>query len=326
MRWQIKAVLDSIKALLPFQDRLRRIKRKYFPYQTEPVRDAWTLEQGIQQVLWLRESGFQLRNSVVMEIGTGWQPIIPLIYLLAGSERIYLTDTAVLLDRRLVLNAIDIVLASSSLISDRLSLSPGEIEARLSVDRSANLDTLLERLRMTYLAPYDTRHFQLAEASIDLVFSRAVFEHIPEVTLAAILSESSRLLRPTGMMFHIVDTSDHWEHNDKRISRVNFLRYPDWLFNLTCFNPLNYQNRLRHLDYVRLLENAGFEIVREENEVDPKSLEELKSLKVAAQFERLPKEELAIITTCLLAKRGRSRPVLNSELHQVNQLRHHLTC
>jgi len=41
------------------------------------------------------------------------------------------------------------------------------------------------------------------------------------------------------------------KHQDKSLSRVDFLRYEDGLYwKLACFNPHAYQNRLRHSDYI----------------------------------------------------------------------------
>ena len=72
---------------------------------------------------------------------------------------------------------------------------------------------------------------------------------------------------------HLVDHSDHWEHNDKSLSRVNFLKYSDSFFRWTyIFNSLNYQNRLRHPEYIEMLHKAGFRLVREEHSVDEASL------------------------------------------------------
>jgi SAM-dependent methyltransferase len=309
MKWQVKVVLDSAKALLPFQDRLRCYKRRFFPYQTEPDRDAWTLTQGIQQILWLREAGFLFGDATVLEIGSGWQPIIPILYYLAGCKRIYLTDAAILLDRELVINAMNTVRNYRSLVAEKLSLAEEEIESRLSTGSEKSLEVLLEHLQMTYFAPCDTGRLPLRDASVDLVFSRAVLEHIPKADLEGILRESVRILRPNGLMLHCIDTSDHWEHNDKSITRVNYLRYPGWLFKLTCLNPLNYQNRLRHQDYINLLREADMRVIREANEVDERSLAELETMPLAAPFRGIPYEELAIITTSILALKTEGRRV-----------------
>jgi ubiquinone/menaquinone biosynthesis C-methylase UbiE len=52
---------------------------------------------------------------------------------------------------------------------------------------------------------YDGRHIPAADASIDLVFSSYVLEHIPH--LAELLRESRRVLDPQGLAVHVVPTA-----------------------------------------------------------------------------------------------------------------------
>ena len=74
----------------------------------------------------------------------------------------------------------------------------------------------------------------LPDASLDVVTSRAVLEHVPPDVIQDIFNESFRLLNANGLACHIIDNSDHWQHGDLRLSRVNFLRFSDFTFRLTC--------------------------------------------------------------------------------------------
>jgi len=102
-------------------------------------------------------------------------------------------------------------------------------------------------------------------------------------------------------MCHFVDNSDHWEHRDKTISRVNFLRHSERVMRFTSLNPLNYQNRLRHRDYVNILEEKGFRVVRAEREIYRKAIVLLPTMKLAPRFRERPHEDLATISSYLLA-------------------------
>src|SRR5262249_26083967 len=128
-------------------------------------------------------------------------------------------------------------------------------------------------------------------------------EHIPRPVLQDILKECFRLLTPGGVVCHFIDNSDHWEHGDKSISRVNFLQFSDRAFRLTYLNSLNYQNRLRHSEYVSLLRACGFEIVKEHRNVDPKALLALDNLPLSPQFSRFSKQDLATMDSYLLARK-----------------------
>jgi hypothetical protein len=117
-----------------------------------------------------------------------------------------------------------------------------------------------------------------------------------------IFKEAKRCLKSDGAMCHFIDTSDHWEHRDKSISRVNFLQYSDWLWRLICLHPLNYQNRLRASDYVEMIQGEGFEIVDCRTEVRQQEMLALRTLKLAPRFAAKNPEDLAIITTNILAR------------------------
>jgi hypothetical protein len=78
---------------MSLQNQLRSLKRRLVPYLPNPEFNSITLEQGLRQIESLRDAGVSLQGATALEIGTGWEPIIPLLYRLAGVELIYLTDT-----------------------------------------------------------------------------------------------------------------------------------------------------------------------------------------------------------------------------------------
>jgi hypothetical protein len=70
------------------------------------------------------------------------------------------------------------------------------------------------------------------------------------------------------------------------------------------FNSLNYQNRLRHPEYIEMLHKAGFRLVREEPYVDEASLRDLTQIRLAERFRKFSREDLATIESLLLAVKG----------------------
>jgi len=137
----------------------------------------------------------------------------------------------------------------------------------------------------------------LRNAGVGLTGS-SVFEHITPEVIEEIIWQCGRILRPQGAMCHIMDKSDHWEHDDKSISRLNFLRYEDgWFWRIACFNPQNYQNRLRHPDYLAMFHRCGWESVVADGEPDEKALRGSQNSVVRA-------EEIYVFltTTCPVSK------------------------
>ena len=73
-----------------------------------------------------------------------------------------------------------------------------------------------------YLALMDTAHMRLPDDSIDCHFSITVLEHIPRGNIQRIFLEAVRVLKSGGLAIHFVDLSDHFQHQDPRITRINF--------------------------------------------------------------------------------------------------------
>ena len=159
----------------------------------------------------------------------------------------------------------------------------------------------LKEMHLIYLAPCDCRGLNIPAASLDVITSRACLEHIPPDVILDIFRESYRLLKPGGVTCHMVDHSDHWQHNDKNIGRVNFLKYSDSLFRWTSINPLNYQNRLRHPEYIEMLQKVGFRLACEEHTVDEESLRHLPKMRLAERSRKFSREDLATTSSLFLA-------------------------
>lgn len=295
--WQIRCAIDSAKALLPFQNTLRRLKDRAVGYQRNITQDALTIRDGLTLVNRLGD----LRGVRVLEVGSGWQPMLPILFSLAGAS-VFTTDLHRLIRLDTFRAALEAIRESRAVILDGLGFPAIELD---HATRPCNdLDARLAELRITYLAPCDCRALPLDAGSIDVVTSRAVLEHVPPAVIAAIFVEARRVVGPGGRMIHLVDHSDHWAHRDPRITPVNFLQYPDWLFRWTCIHPQNYQNRLRHSEYVRMVTEAGFALRREEQRVNEACLTAVRQMRIDARFAHFDERDLATTSSLLLAEVG----------------------
>ena len=129
----------------------------------------------------LDRAGVHPRGRVVLEVGSGWWPIIPLMMRLAGAHRVYLVDTQRLLDVQLLRGIAGKLREHADAIAVRLGADAAYVRAMLDCPDDAPLAELLEHFRLVYLAPADATALALDDGSIDIAISRAVFEHIPPV-------------------------------------------------------------------------------------------------------------------------------------------------
>jgi SAM-dependent methyltransferase len=301
-RWHLDVLRHTCKGLVPFQQPLRALKRRVLPYATEDFMDRGLLQDGLRMVAALREGGVDLTGRDVVEVGSGWHPVIPLVFHFAGARKMTMVDQSRLMDARLLDSALRFVArhaGEGAAHGVTLSVSPDADAA------TGAFEAALARLGLEYRAPFDLR--DLPDASCDVLVSRAVLEHIPPGVLVTLVGHMRRVLRPGGCICHVVDNTDHYAHRDGAINYVNFLKYEDWQWRLLTLGPLSYTNRLRHSDYRRLFAGHGFDILLERTNVDARSLESLPGMQLARAFRGQDPQDLATATSLFVA-RARAEP------------------
>ena len=109
---------------------------------------------------------------------------------------------------------------------------------------------------------FDGQIVPLPDGSVDLVISKSVLEHVPDRQVASQLADLHRVLRPGGVMIHIIDLHDHLHlaGDDGVVGDwLEALRYPPKLFDTMFSNRSTYINRLRAGEWLDVLAAAGFE-------------------------------------------------------------------
>jgi hypothetical protein len=188
MNRKIRFLRNALFGLLPLkvQEQLRMAKRRILPY--DPGIDEWTLEQGIRQVEMLRKAACDPRGKECLELGTGWQPIIPLIFHVAGCKTLALVDSQRLLDKRSLIKTSMGLVNYKAQISDRLGISHDEVVKKLERPIGSSVDSLLESYNFRYLAPMDILSNDLPDQSLDII--------LPELFLSTFHPSSSKGCSP----------------------------------------------------------------------------------------------------------------------------------
>lgn len=151
--------------------------------------------------------------------------------------------------------------------------------------------------RLTYLYPQDIASTTLPDASYDIIFSHACFEHFadPDGSIAQI----ARLLRPGGATSHEVDLRDHRDFSRP----LDFLRYHDTLWKLSTSNrPNGVRNRWRRSEYQAAFEQHGMNVVYLGTSQQTNVTEEMRS-QYQPHFQAMSLEELRVIGILLVARR-----------------------
>ena len=261
MRWQAKAALMQVFSRLPLGQDLhylaqRRVTRSLPLSDTKFVPIFNYAKKHLDALR--RHSATRLEDAHFYEFGAGFELAIPLSFYALGAASQVLVDIRKLVRVELVNETIRSLKRIGH--QDHLCRVPEDF---LNDHHPGGWIQLLEHwYGIRYLSPCDARNTRLETGSFDFVTSTNTLEHIPGADIGLILRECRRLLKKDGIVSFIIDYQDHYSYSDPKITPYNFLKYTDSMWR--WYSPaFHYQNRLRHKDYLRLIQEAGFEIIEE---------------------------------------------------------------
>jgi SAM-dependent methyltransferase len=299
MRWQVKAAVQAALSRVPYHARLYgRLQRAAGTY---PLDVAEVYDRKARFLNRMAGQGLTPDDKVVVEIGTGWYPFLPILFSLLGAKRVVTMDLNPWLSPR----TLGDTLAGVRSLLDRIAADFGRPADQLRAKFEAaaggagprpEVRPTLARFGVEYRMPCDAGATGLPDGSVDYVVSSNVFEHIPGPVIGRILTESRRIVRPGGHHLHHINPGDHFSIGDRRITTAHFLRYSPGRWYWIGGSGVAYHNRLRGVDYVRLFEKHGLTVTHTYQNVDPRALDELKSGRqpVHPDFAGYTAEELAV--------------------------------
>jgi SAM-dependent methyltransferase len=300
MNFRYKCALQWIFSYLPYPSEWNYFAQRYlsrkFPASDLGMNTKYERAVGILEKF-KKYSEKPLSEAVFFEFGAGWDLYLPMILSTFGVGKIYSTDLTPL-SKQFILN-------DSFRHVKRLAGKNQTVPSSVPLFTKKNFRTILQKyFRIEYEAPVDARNINRPDNSIDLIFTNSVIQNIPPFILTDIVKDCYRILSSGGLVSFRQSYADQWSYVDKSISRYNYLRYSEKEWKKYC-PPLQYQNRLRHKDYVKMYTDAGFEIIEENLEL-PNKLEQeiLKQLPISKEFlDKYTMDELIINGSwCILRK------------------------
>lgn len=277
MNWKKLLVKKTIVGRLPFADNLRKRKRKIFGYLPDAENMKLTIKNYERIKDALDKSGAGIEGATILEIGSGWFPTIPILLARDGAKKVFMSDLNIHMD--------DITFKETVAYLKRHFPSDDYIQKI----------TNFSSLPIEYLAPLNASNIR--DKSIDVVTSNTVLEHIPRSDIYSLFLSLRPKVSDSGLMVHLIDHSDHFEHFDKSISRVEFLTWSEEKHALINYLIKDGENRMRHHEYHRVFRDSGFEVINEEVDLDEKTLEEVKTLDLVYPYSKMLPEQLAVLTS-----------------------------
>ncbi|MES2098560.1 MAG: class I SAM-dependent methyltransferase [Pseudomonadota bacterium] len=304
MDWRAKAVIQGALARVPrgtaVNDALQRLaggRRDERVHIDNTFRADWLVQMDV-----LRQLGFRVAGRDLVEIGTGWLPVFPLCFALAGARRCHTYD----LNRHLNPSVVPMALRHLEHHLVAIGSAAGEDVAvvRKRWERLMAAGDGLQILAaagVEYHAPADATDTGLPGRSVGLVFSNSVLEHVGAAVLGPMMSESARVLQSDGLSLHSVNCGDHYAYFDRAITPIHYLRYDErrWRW---WNNDLLYQNRLRPQDFIALARAAPMDVVLDLHVPRPELLACFEQLPIDAAFRHYPTEQLCTTSVTFAAR------------------------
>jgi hypothetical protein len=239
-----------------------------------------------------------------LELGTGWYPVVPLSFWLAGADQVWTYDIAPLIDQPRLVATLEafVARAQNGQLAYLLPAAKAERIARLAeVVQRARMEEpgrLLESLGI-HVKVQDAQQTGLAPGCVDLFVSTGVLEYIPPAALAAMFVEFRRVARAGAVSSHYLNLVDQYHYFDRSISPLNFLRFSERQWR-RYNSPLTWLNRLRYSDYHQLFRTHGWRIICDEPRRGDDA--DLDRVPLAPEFQRYERSDLLVLTAWIAAQ------------------------
>jgi len=304
--WKLKALVQKTLSFLPYPNRTNYFFQKYVTrgvHLDEAYFDQ-KLIHATDHFRFLTKYSDNPSGSTVLELGTGWYPIVPVYFFLHGCPSVISIDIQSWMKKENLLRTIRMFIE----YNDKQKLQMPQAATQQSrwevlkgiIDREQELsfEEILEKIHLQCLVG-DAANLSLEDNSIDFIYSNNTFEHIKPDALKPILREFARVLNPvTGVMSHFIDMTDHFAHFDTAITVYNFLKYSRKRWRIIN-NDIQHLNRLRLVDYKKIYHEL--EIPVTEEIIYNERQDDLDKITVHREFSEYTKEELAVTHAYLIS-------------------------
>lgn len=245
-------------------------------------------------------TSFRFDGKRVLELGTGWHGSDIAVFYVLGASEIHTCDVLPHLDVNLLKQMLRGVIDNSDYVAAANGVAPETVKARASrVMAASDLPEALGLMKVRYHAPSVLYNTTLPDDYFDLFYSHSVLQRICPQDLYRCLIKARKCLRNGAYGLHVIHHSDHNARHDRKLNSMAYLQYGnayDWLQS----KQFNYQNRLRHSEFIGVFQECGFKVVGEE--VTRADVAFVGKMKLAKRFHGIPIDDLAIKRTQLICR------------------------
>lgn len=218
----------------------------------------------------------KIKGSHILELGPGGSIGFGLLALESGANRYTTLDDGLhtFVEKKLLERYTKLLKGNRATLSKYFDIPPnGKASYRSDIISFSAID--------------QEAHYPLPDASVDIIYSCAVLEHVHDLDLC--FQEMARVLRSGGLMYHEVDLRDHIFSQES----LFFLTLSDHWFKTFFQHTGGYVNRKRVSFYRDLASRHGFSIVSLERKNESPKM--IVSQKVVNRYSKEDLETLSFI-------------------------------
>jgi SAM-dependent methyltransferase len=260
MNWRLKLLVQNAAGLTPLTADL------YTYATTELLRTRvgeprkWCQWYREHVILIRRHGELNLRGSRGWIIDSGFTLAAPILACLSGATTVFSGRRRFTLRSSYDDISFETVEKKLPKLARTLDCTADEAGRILELAKTPDPQALPSALNARFLSRHWPPPVDIPDSSLDFVISMGALEHYSPLDLQRLLAEMIRVLRPGGVMSHIVDHRDHSHHAQSRLSPLHHLKHSDTMWRLIARPPFSYTNRLLRSDYLRMFAELPLEV------------------------------------------------------------------
>ena len=300
-KWRLKAVIQKVISYLPYSMDINTLFQKHITKGLELNDEHFAYKLKAAQdhhKYFAKYSPLDLADAKILELGTGWYPIVPLYLWLHGANTVSTIDLRKWTSAdRMRTTCSKFLEKKNEIVTTDTLLDRWDLLQKMTKEDQTE-ESMFETIG---LLPWvgDARELPYDSGSFNFICSNNTYEHIYPDILVGINKEFLRVINHSeGVMSHFIDMSDHFAHMDKTITVYNFLQFSKSQWS-KIDNSIQPQNRWRLRDYCNLYER--FDIPITEIFSWPYSEELLDQQEIHSEYSDYSREDLAVIHSYIIS-------------------------
>ncbi len=303
MDWRLRLVGEKILDFIPYSHKIHQLFEESGTKEClDSIRGEY-VQRKLEHWRYLYENvPINLKDKKVVEIGTGWSGIDLFFFHLLGAAEVHTVDIL----PHLNLRDCHASLEGLETVADEIENFSGISNIRGLLKRIPmnSLSDCLKYLNVHYHVGKELSDLKLEKESIDLFYSYSSLGHVPLPQLRRTFATAKNIVKKEGILCNNVRFIDIFYPRDGCSNPLGYLSYSEWLWEIMQSRKFNYQNRIRHVEFLNLMKESGFELIKEKTVPVEDAETFINLVKLDKRFTSIEVEDFKIAFAAMIHRPG----------------------